>query len=1672
MPTTPAFVHLHQHSEWSLLDGACRVREMPARAAELGMKALAITDHGAMHGVLDFYQACKKAEIKPIIGCEVYVAPRSRFEKEAQVDKDPYHFVLIARDAVGYRNLVKLVSRAQLEGFYYKPRVDRDLLAQHAEGLTALSACLGAEVPQMLLQEKLKEAEEAAAFYRDVYGREHFFLELQDHGIPEQRAVNRHLVEMSRRLQLDLVATNDAHYLRKGDAKAHDILLCIQTAANLDSPKRMRFPTEEFYLKSPEEMAALFAEVPEALTNTAAVAEQCNLQFEFGKYLLPKFPLPEGHTAGSYLRQLCEERLPQRYPNASPDLVRQMTYELDLIEKMGFSAYLLIVWDYCDFARRNGIPVGPGRGSAAGSLVCYLTGITNIDPIRYKLVFERFLNPERVEMPDIDIDFCPERRGDVIEYVAQRYGADCVAQIAAFGTMGARGVIRDVGRTLGFAPVETDKIAKLVPEGVDVSLADALQPGAELAQLVSKETRVKELVEVAKLLEGTPRHVSVHAAGVVIAPEPLEDIVPLMRNKDGRPAIQFDMDQCKKLGLLKMDFLGLRNLTVIDDCRKRVEARGGRALDIDNLPLDDEATFRMISDGHTVGMFQFESSGMTDVVRQVRPNNIEDIIAVSALFRPGPMENIPLYVKSKHGGNPVYPHPDLAPILKDTYGVMIYQEQVQQVAAKMGGFTLGEADMLRRAISKKDMELMEKYKIRFVAGCEQNGYGKDLAEQVYAQIEKFAGYGFNRCVCGDTVVVDASTGARLRVAEIFEQRLRPNVLAVDERGRLVRRRVTDAMANGVKPVLRVHTRSGRNVRCTANHRIMTSDGWREAGALQVGDRVAVPRRIDVGGTERWPHHKLAVLGYVLSESNAAHPASFQYHAKDPLAVADYVAALEQFENTVPLVSLYRGKIAATVRAKRRDPRRPSDAVVWIRALGLGGRAATSQHVPEAAFRLGGEDLALVLAKMWVGDGHIGLRAATRAPEVFYATSSQRLAADVQHLLLRLGVASTVRRRAFKSRGGVEPGFTVAILGDEAVGHFLRLVRPHLVGAKAEAADAVLVHALYGQEQACVLRAGTVDAVPVQVLDPIRSEMHKNGVSAVQVATKAGVSPRNVWDGPSTKAGYPRETLAALAGALGSERWRDEATSDVLWDPVVAVEPDGEDETYDLTVDGLHNFVADDIVVHNSHSAAYGYVTYQTAYLKTNYPVEYMAALLTSTSGGKTNKKDSAALYIAEARRLGIAVLPPDVNDSRADFTDLVDAGASPEHPGTIRVGLGAVKNVGSTAVDSIIAARQEGGTFKSLTDFCRRVDLKVCNKRSIESLIKAGAFDSLGLGRARLLAGLEDCMKAAQARAKEMARGQRSLLDLLGGGPGEADGAGPVTDGLPDVPEFDKKDLLAQEKEVLGLYISGHPLESLTEELRMRTHSVQSLQDKLDGDRCTVGGIVTALRRTATKKGDPMAFVTLEDLTGQTEVVVFPKLYAQVDKDLIQPDCIVLLRGKVSWRGERRGGDAEGPEAGESADSGEVTVVADEVESFLEGPTAAAAAAMAGSAFLTGNGTFPPPTSYTDPEPPADAELPPPSAEPERVRAQGETAAAAEAPRTVKHYVVRVPTAGDELGLNLLAAALRAHPGTMPVEIHFEAEGRGLLAGPTYRVDGSPALAADIAAIPFAPAQEEAALAR
>ncbi|HEY8450492.1 MAG TPA: DNA polymerase III subunit alpha, partial [Bacillota bacterium] len=739
------FVHLHVHSEYSLLDGASRLHDLPRRARELGMHAVALTDHGVMYGAVDFYKACRDVGVKPIFGVEAYLAQRTRHDREPRIDDRPYHFLLLARDRTGYRNLMRLVSLAYTEGLYYKPRIDLDLLADHAEGLIATSACLAGPITRLLDEGREEQALRMIRDLQEILGPENFYLEIQDHGIADERRLYGRLVEIGRRLGIPLVATNDVHYIEHRDARVQEILMCIQLGKTLEDGKRLRFENDQFYLKSPAEMAALFREVPEALANTVRIAERCNVELELGRVLLPAFSVPGGEDEATYLRKLCYQRLPERYPNAGPEVRQRLDYELDVIEKMGYPAYFLIVADFVQFAKSRGIPVGPGRGSAAGSIVSYLLGITNVDPLRFQLLFERFLNPERVSLPDIDIDFCYERRDEVIDYVVQKYGADRVAQIITFGTMAARAVIRDVGRVLGMPYGEVDRIAKLVPAQLGITLDDALQLSPDLARLYREDERVRELIDYARALEGFPRHASVHAAGVVIAPDPVMDHVPLQKMGDGTVVTQYDWMKIEEVGLLKMDFLGLRTLTVMEETRRLVRETYGHELDLDRIPLDDPKTYELLGRGETAAVFQLESGGMREMLRDLKPSNIEDIIAAVALYRPGPMQFIPDFIRSKHEGNVRYLHPDLEPILKDTYGIMVYQEQVMQVASKIAGFSLGKADLLRRAIGKKKKDLIDEMKQEFIQGAVAQGYTAELAAQIYDQIERFANYGFNRC---------------------------------------------------------------------------------------------------------------------------------------------------------------------------------------------------------------------------------------------------------------------------------------------------------------------------------------------------------------------------------------------------------------------------------------------------------------------------------------------------------------------------------------------------------------------------------------------------------------------------------------------------------------------------------------------------------------------------------------------------------------------------------------------------------------------------------------------------------------------------------------------------------------------------------------------------------------
>ncbi|MDW7649870.1 MAG: DNA polymerase III subunit alpha [Bacillota bacterium] len=1043
------FVHLHVHTEYSLLDGASRVKDTIERAAGLGMPALAITDHGVMYGVIDFYKKAKAAGIKPIIGCEVYVSPRRRIDRDPRRDSKQHHLVLLAKDKEGYQNLMELVSRGFSEGFYYKPRVDHDLLKQYSRGLIALSACLAGEIPMALLEGREEDARNLVRFYRETFGSENYFLELQNHGIEEQKTVNPHIINLAKDTGTPLIVSNDLHYTNKSDAHAHDVLLCIQTGKTLDDENRMRFSTEEFYLKSAEEMSSLFPDLPETVENTLEIARMCNLDFEFDKTHLPLYEIPREFDENSYLRKVCLQGAKDRYGASLPeDVAKRLDYELGVIAQMGYASYFLIVWDFVRYAHENGILVGPGRGSAAGSLVAYSLGITNIDPLKYGLLFERFLNPERVTMPDIDIDFCYEKREKVIEYVVEKYGEEAVAQIITFGTMAAKAAIRDVGRALNFPYSDVDRIAKLIPMELNISIADALDKSPDLKELYSKDPKVHQLIDLSIAVEGLPRHASTHAAGVVISGEPLVRHVPLQKSGEDGMVTQFPMGTLEELGLLKMDFLGLRTLTIMGEAVRLIKESTGIDVDLSELPLDDETTYSLLSQGDTAGIFQLESSGMRSILRELKPNVFEDIIAVVALYRPGPMEQIPTFIQSKHGYKPIhYLHPDLEPILKETYGVMVYQEQIMQVSSAMAGFSLGESDLLRRAIGKKKIEILNQQREVFVKGCVENGHTKKLADELYDLIVKFASYGFNK----------------------------------------------------------------------------------------------------------------------------------------------------------------------------------------------------------------------------------------------------------------------------------------------------------------------------------------------------------------------------------------------------------------------------------------------------SHAAAYALVAYQTAYLKANFPTQFMAAQLT----GVMATSDKVAGYIADCKRMGISVLPPDINLSGANFTVTDEK--------IIRYGLSAVKNVGLGAIESVLAARANQGEFTSLRDFCSRVDLRSCNKKVLESLIKSGAFDCLGANRNQLLAVLDETVSAVQTMNKERQNGQMSMFEIAD----DDDEWVRLHDDLPDLPEPPPRERLDMEKDTLGLYISGHPLEEYEGVLRSypSISTAAKLKNVPDNTQVVLAGMIGSVKNIITKTGKPMAFFTLEDLTGSLEVVVFSAIHEKT-KEFLHNDNVVIVHGRTDHKDE------------------------------------------------------------------------------------------------------------------------------------------------------------------------------
>lgn len=1049
------FTHLHVHTEYSLLDGSSKIKEITSRAKELGMKSLAITDHGVMYGVIDFYKAAKEVGIKPILGCEVYVAPGSRFDKQpGESESRYYHLVLLAENNTGYKNLMKIVSRGFTEGFYYKPRVDYEVLEQFHEGIIALSACLAGEVQRYLARGMYEAGCEAAKRYEGIFGKGNFFLELQDHGIPEQKYVNPQLIRMSQELGIDLVCTNDVHYTYAQDADAHDILLCIQTGKKVTDENRMRYDGGQYYLKSPEEMAELFPYAPQALENTCKIAERCNVEIEFGVTKVPHFEVPQGFDSWTYLNHLCNEGMKRRYPDADEEKKKRLEYELSVIHKMGYVDYFLIVWDYINYAKTHGIAVGPGRGSAAGSIVSYCLGITDIDPIKYSLIFERFLNPERVSMPDIDVDFCYERRQEVIDYVVEKYGKDCVVQIVTFGTMAARAVIKDVGRVLDLPYAMVDNIAKMVPREIGITIDKAIQENPDLRNAYENDAQVHDLIDKSKRLEGLPRHASMHAAGVLISQKAVDEYVPVATGADGAVVAQFVMTTLEELGLLKMDFLGLRTLTVIQDAEKLARKKNPE-FSIDNINYEDKNVYDMISTGKCEGIFQLESAGMKNFMKELKPQSIEDLIAGISLYRPGPMDFIPQYIKGKNNpGDITYDCPMLEPILKPTYGCIVYQEQVMQIVRDLAGYSLGRSDLVRRAMSKKKTSVMEKERQNFiygnleenVPGCISNGIDEKTANKIYDDMIDFAKYAFNK----------------------------------------------------------------------------------------------------------------------------------------------------------------------------------------------------------------------------------------------------------------------------------------------------------------------------------------------------------------------------------------------------------------------------------------------------SHAACYAVVAYQTAYLKTYYPVEFMAALMTSV----VDNTDKVAGYIYACRQMNIQMLPPDVNTSDMEFS--VEDNA-------IRFGLSAVKSLGRPTIKAIIDERNKS-RFTSMQDFISRLYTDL-NKRTLENLIKSGAFDTFGNNRRQMMSVYARMLDNEAKQGKDAISGQMSLFDLV-----DESEKSQFEIKMPDVSEYTKEDILAFEKEVLGVYVSGHPLDEYAAMWKKHI-SAMSTDFELDDEtgepkvkvdsKATIGGMIMAKSVKPTKTGQLMAYLTIEDLVGTVEVIVFPRTFSTY-RNIIEGTDKLFITGRVN----------------------------------------------------------------------------------------------------------------------------------------------------------------------------------
>ncbi|MBX3443194.1 MAG: DNA polymerase III subunit alpha [Planctomyces sp.] len=1546
MPDSRPFVHLHCHTHYSLLDGATKIPDLVRQVKSLGMNACAITDHGNLYGALEFYQKCRDAGLNPIVGYEAYIAPGSRRDRSATRMKDAsFHLTLLAQNVTGFKNLMKMASSAYLEGYHYRPRIDKELLAAHHEGVICLSGCASSELSRSLLAEDRDKAEKLVQWYVELFG-DRFYMEIQDAGVEIQQSCAEATIDLANRMGLPLVATNDAHYLCQTDSSMHDVLLCVNTKSLVTDTNRMKMTTDQLFVRSPEQMYDAFPRNAEAVARSQEIADRCDLQLDLKTRHFPVFAPPPGKTDVEYLREVAMEGLAWRYGDAPESkFVDRLNFELGVIERMGFASYFLIVWDFARFARDKGIPCS-ARGSACGAIVAYVLGLSDVCPIEYDLLFERFLDPNRSEAPDIDIDFCQDRRELVIQYVKEKYGYENVAQIGTFGTLKAKAAVRDVCRALGVDLKRADAIAKMVPDELNIKLKDALEKSPDLKGEYQRDSQIKDVIDFAMAIEGLAKSAGTHAAGVVIADQPLDEYVPLQK-LPGKEDVLTQWTDVEKAGLLKMDFLGLRNLTILDKAVQNVKKHRGIDIVPKDLPLDDAETFALLQRGETKGIFQLESGGMRDLLTKMKPDKFADIIATSALYRPGPLEGgmVMTYVNCKHGREPIPTvHPIVDAVLAETYGVMVYQEQVMRILNRLGGIELASAYKCIKAISKKKLAEIAKYREDFLTGAGANGMPRAQAEELFGLIEKFAGYGFNKCLAGDAVIADAVSGERTTIEDLYRRRRPFIVESLGDDGRLQPRRVEDIVYNGDRPTFTLRTRLGRRITATDNHPFRTFDGWTNLGDLQPGDRIAAPRRVRTASPAAWNEHEVIVLAGLLSEGNTCHPTCLYFTNNSRALVDDFVRAASKFPATVARIDRRtdgrRMEVCLSTRVDRRfrpgqkpwnaatgalktaaPPR--SGAFLWAQKLNLLGLRATEKRVPAGVFQLPDDQVALFLGRLWSGDGFLG--AAGQTP--FYATSSECLAADVQDLLLRLGIVSRVHAKQFRYRHrGHEQfrqGYTVHLLGDESLASFVSRVLPHVVGRDPQVRGLLAARAaLQG-----VARASS-DTIPAGVRAIVDAERRAAGLGWRELQAESGVCVKELAGrGSPGKRGFRRSTILKLAAYFESRPLREIAESDVYWDTVVAIEPAGEQATYDLTVETDHNFIASGLIVHNSHSTAYGAIAYQTAYLKAHYPTEFMAALL--SCGMESSER--IAEHTDDARRMAIEVLPPDVNRSDVEFTVFegpveppattagkpakkskaaraaeesgpVNTPEAPQVRGRIAFGLSAIRGGSAVCMRALVDERIANGPFQNVFDLAERIDPKILSKGNLEILIKAGALDCFAAhgSRAQHLAAVDRAIQSATSKQRDKARGQKSLF---GGDDSPAAGSdAPLDVSLPPADEWTHGQKLAFEKEVLGFYMTSHPLTEFAEQLRQFTsQKVNQLRDLGDGKEVLVGGMISSVKLATTKQpsrngNSRYANFDLEDPTGIVRCIAWPDDYSR-QGELIRPESVVLVKGRIDARG-------------------------------------------------------------------------------------------------------------------------------------------------------------------------------